>query len=488
MQATVKSLVAARRLVFLNGGFSMSDEATPTYVDMLDNYATGHRSIAAEFGAAALPTIAWQIDPFGHSATQGVLSSPSAGFQGVMWGREPSDFKAACRPGRALERIWLPSPSLGAAAATFAATFFDGGYDFPPWNRCSLTGNASQCSHAQGVADATAFAATEIVDKRAPALRGNDVLLNMGTDWAYENAIMDAAYPAQGALFEYVDGVIDGLNADPAGRFRAFYSTAADYVAEKLTSNVTLPALVTDLFPYSNDVAGHQNWAGYFTSRPAFKGYVRECSAVQQSARQLQALAGGVAGVGPTNSLFTLERAMGVAQHHGAISGTSVQEVNDDYVSRLAAGRAAAFAGLAGSLAAISGYTGEVFTPCELANATLCAPLEAGAPTVVLAYNALGQTVPAAPVRLSAGLPPGILSWAVYDATGAAVTAQLVPPSPRGARYTTAPPSPRSGSASEERCPQRATPPSSSCRATRRAVLRPRTQAQSLRAQAPTLR
>lgn len=434
MRAAVRGLVSSRQLVFLNGAFSMHDEAAPTYTDMLDNLATGHRSIASEFGEEALPTLAWQIDPFGHSATHALLSSPYAGFQGVMWGREPADFKVACRPGRALERVWLPSPSLGAAgAATFGATFFDPGYDFPTWNRCGLTGNVSMCMHAQGFADAAKLGAAEIANLRSLAVRGDDVLLNMGTDWAWLNALLDPTYPSQGALFDYVDGVIEGLNADPQKRFVAFYSTAADYVASKLSANLTLPALVSDLFPYNNDVAGHQNWVGYFTSRPSFKGYVRESSSVLQSARQLQAMVGGVADTGPTNALFTLERAMGVAQHHDAISGTAVQEVNDDYISRLAAGRAEAFAAVAEAFAAATGYTGEVFSPCELANATLCAPLESGLPTVMLVYNALGQAAAAAPVRVSAGFPDGVVSWSVFDADGAPVTAQLVPLSPRDA-------------------------------------------------------
>ena len=433
MKADFRSLVSDRRLVFLNGAFSMHDEAAPTYIDMLDNLAVGHRNIAGEFGVGALPTLAWSIDPFGHSSTMSYLSSPQAGFQGVMWGREAADFKALSRPGRALERVWAPSRSL-LDTATFGATFYDPGYDFPTWNRCTLTANVSACARAQGAADAAALGAAEIAGLRAPAVRGNDVLLNMGTDWSYHNAVADPAYPQQGALFDYVDGVIAGLNADPAGRFRAFYSTAADYVASKLAnSNLTLPALLCDLFPYSNDVAGHQNWVGYYTSRPSFKGYVRETSAVLQSARQLQALAGGVADAGPTNALFALERAMGVAQHHDAISGTAVQEVNDDYVARLAAGRAEAWVAVGEALAAASGYTGEPFAPCELANATLCAPLEAGRPTVVLVYNALGQAADAAPVRLSAGLPAGVASWAVFDSDGAAVTAQLVPPSARDA-------------------------------------------------------
>ena len=57
MRADVRGLVASRRLVFLNGAFSMHDEAAPTYIDMLDNLATGHRSIASEFGVQALPTV-----------------------------------------------------------------------------------------------------------------------------------------------------------------------------------------------------------------------------------------------------------------------------------------------------------------------------------------------------------------------------------------------------------------------------------------------
>ena len=158
---------------------------------------------------------------------------------------------------------------------------------------------------------------------------------------------------------------------------------------------------------------------------------MRESSSVLQSARQLQALVGGVADVGPLNALFALERAMGVAQHHDAISGTAVQEVNDDYIARLAAGRAEAFAAVAEALAAATGYTGEVFSPCELANVTICAPLEAGQPTVVLVYNPLGQAEAAAPIRVSAGFPTGVASWSVFNSDGVAVTAQLVPLSAR---------------------------------------------------------
>ena len=430
MQATIRGLVANKQLVFINGGWSMHDESSPSYIDMLDNTAVGHRAISEAFGIEALPRVTWQIDPFGHSAFQGVLSSSLAGSQGVMWGREPADFKIASEYNRAIERVWLPSVSLGASAAAFGAVFYDKGYSSPSWNACGSNSNVTICSHARGFADAT-VAANEIYSSRIRAVRGNDVQILFGSDFTWENAVLDPSNPSSGAWFNYVDGIIDGLNADPEKRFIASYSTPADYIAAKLSSNLTLPALTQDLFPYNDDTAGHNMWSGYFTSRPAFKGYVRETSAVLQSARQLQALVGGIADTGPTNPLFALERAMGVSQHHDSVSGTARENVNKDYAARLSVGRADAFVAIGEAFAASSGYTGEAFAPCELANVTLCAALEAGNAAVVFIYNALGQALPAAPIRLSVGLPNGVESYAVVDANGANVTAQLVPLSTR---------------------------------------------------------
>lgn len=174
-------------------------------------------------------------------------------------------------------------------------------------------------------------------------------------------------------------------------------------------------------------------WSGYFSSRPSFKAYVRESAAYMQAARQLQALVGGVADVGPTNPLFALERALAIAQHHDAIAGTAQQHVNDDYVHLIDGGRAGAFASIAASLAAATGYAAHAFVVCALANVTLCPALEAGLPAVVLLYNALSHAVADAPVRLSVGLPPGVAAYAVSDSAGAPVTAQLVPLTARDA-------------------------------------------------------
>ena len=82
VKASVRALVASKQLIFLNGGWSMHDEASPSFVDMLDNTAVGQRAILDNFGPSALPKLTWQIDPFGHSAFQGMMSGALAGYAG----------------------------------------------------------------------------------------------------------------------------------------------------------------------------------------------------------------------------------------------------------------------------------------------------------------------------------------------------------------------------------------------------------------------
>ena len=63
---------------------------------------------------------AWQIDPFGHSATQASeLSSPIGGFSSLFFGRIDYQDRALRENTSSLEMIWRASPSLGATAQVF---------------------------------------------------------------------------------------------------------------------------------------------------------------------------------------------------------------------------------------------------------------------------------------------------------------------------------------------------------------------------------
>ena len=57
MKDRVKGLIKSGQLELINGGWSMHDEACPTYDDMINNMLIGHEWIEQEFGVK--PRIGW---------------------------------------------------------------------------------------------------------------------------------------------------------------------------------------------------------------------------------------------------------------------------------------------------------------------------------------------------------------------------------------------------------------------------------------------
>ena len=242
-----------------------------------------------------------------------------------------------------------------------------------------------------------------------------DIMLVMGGDFQHENSP---------SWYLNTDALIHYLNLD--GRVRAFYSTPSLYADAKLEAGRSYTKKTADFMPYA--IFPHGYLTGFYSSRPGLKGYIRETSSVFAAARQLQAFAGGAADMGRGNPLYRLERALGVAQHHDAITGTSRQDVAYDYARRLAAGREDAEVLLSAALSRLVGGPGAgvPFEACDLSNTTICPALEAGRPVVLLLYNQQAQAR-ALNLRLPVGLPPGVASWALSDAAGAPLPAQRLP-------------------------------------------------------------
>ena len=55
--------------------YIVHDEAATHYIDMIDQTTLGHRLLKDSFGDDGIVTVGWQLDPFGHSATQAALLS-----------------------------------------------------------------------------------------------------------------------------------------------------------------------------------------------------------------------------------------------------------------------------------------------------------------------------------------------------------------------------------------------------------------------------
>ena len=111
-----------------------------------------------------------------------------------------------------------------------------------------------------------------------------------------------------------------------------FYSTPSCYLYALNQANRTWISKTDDFFPYA--IREHEFFTGYFTSRPAFKRYERYANNVLQMTRQLNAFSN----VNLRKNLFPVSEAMGLMQHHDAISGTERQHVQDDYMQRVSEG------------------------------------------------------------------------------------------------------------------------------------------------------
>mgnify|MGYP005983685083 CR=1 FL=1 len=117
-------------------------------------------------------------------------------------------------------------------------------------------------------------------------------------------------------------------------KYNLIYSTPSCYLKAVHDANQKFVEKTDDFFPYSSD--GNSFWTGYFTSRPTLKRFERQANNFLQVCKQVYALDD----LGPEDwvDLNSLREAMGIMQHHDAITGTEKQHVADDYARILQEG------------------------------------------------------------------------------------------------------------------------------------------------------
>lgn len=112
MHDTVRSLLANQQWIFVNGGWCMHDEATTHYMGMIDQMTLGHDFLVHTVGLGGteiLPTIAWQLDPFGHSFTQAKLMTARNGMNALYFGRIDYQDLELRKLTQECEGLWYPT-------------------------------------------------------------------------------------------------------------------------------------------------------------------------------------------------------------------------------------------------------------------------------------------------------------------------------------------------------------------------------------------
>jgi lysosomal alpha-mannosidase len=162
----------------------------------------------------------------------------------------------------------------------------------------------------------------ERLDQLITYYRTNNIIIPMGTDFQFQSAEKN---------FINMDRMIAGFKDND--RYNVIYSTPSCYIKAvneaAAAQDVEFTVKTDDYFPYASDT--HTYWAGYFTSRPNLKRNERLGNNLLQAAKQLASFS-KVNGVDHDQDLSYLKRVMGILQHHDAITGTSKENVAQDYI------------------------------------------------------------------------------------------------------------------------------------------------------------
>jgi hypothetical protein len=213
------------------------------------------------------------------------------------------------------------------------------------------------------------------------------------------------------------------VNEQYGDLYHVFYSNPTQYTQARAEENLVWTVKTDDFFPYAD--CAHCYWGGYFTSRPTLKRLERQSSSYLQALKQLsvhipslplpsytveandQDISSSSSGANAISHspLFSLTAAVGLVNHHDAVTGTSKQHVAYDYIRILSAALTLAerTVGEVISRALLPSSTVDTNTnimlptlkACRMMNESICdvtQQLTVGSQVIVVAYNSLPRS------------------------------------------------------------------------------------------------
>lgn len=188
-KASVRFLIGNKQLSFVNGGWCMHDEATTHFMGMIDQTTLGHDFLKKELGI--IPSIGWQLDPFGHSATQASLLTAQVGFDALYFGRIDYQDMKIRHATQECEGLWSSSANFGANDTVFwgLTGSYSGNYEAPHGfcfdKRCQHDENhdpfLTNMTRAQLLDRVNLF--VKEIKAQSDMTKGNHIMVTMGSDF-----------------------------------------------------------------------------------------------------------------------------------------------------------------------------------------------------------------------------------------------------------------------------------------------------------------
>ncbi|EAS02485.2 glycoside hydrolase family 38 amine-terminal domain protein (macronuclear) [Tetrahymena thermophila SB210] len=321
-----KELVQSGKIEIINGGWTMHDEATTYFEDIIDQMTVGHQWVKENLGV--VPEIGWQIDPFGHQQTNAALFS-QMGFNAQWFARvDYQDFDYR-KQNKRLEMVWHPK-EYDEDAYIFSAINYQ--HYSPPRNFFFERGQ--QVTQSNVHQKAREF--VNYFQQMRQSFQTNHLIHTMGEDFTFSHSEV---------WFDSIDLLIEYINKrrDEFGMVIQ-YSTPSQYLKEINKQQKKWPVNNHDFYPYADTQNAY--WTGYFTSRPSLKGLTKDSGRYLQAIRNIfsfehisrrtqhfESYSDKI-----QQSLQYFEEQMAALMHHDAVSGTGKQRVVNDYIYRISNG------------------------------------------------------------------------------------------------------------------------------------------------------
>lgn len=275
------------------------------------------------------------------------------------------------------------------------------------------------------------------IKKKATGYATNSLLVPFGSDFQYTNASIN---------YENMDKLMAHMNTrtEQYG-MRLQYSTPTYYMKTLHSKNLEWEVKVDDFESYA--IGPDQFLVGFYSSRPDFKGFIRMASTQLRAANvaltNAVLLSESKPGTGDIakeiSALDVQTKALGVSQHHDAITSSQRRHVHRDYIKSLSIGQAAVDDSISRVVAAtISASNGtKWFTEaaprlvtCPYLNESTCPASTTGdGVTAVVFQNPTAQPMVAVPVKV----PIGTGKVTVTDSHHKVVASQRLPAWPTSA-------------------------------------------------------
>ena len=291
----VSHLLSTRQLSLVGAGLVSHDEALSPFFDVADQATLG-RSFVRVLLNRAPPSVAFQVDSFGHSRTTRKLLA-LMNFRAVVYNRVRWDLKIAFGKQRAMLFGWrvdgdgvqMGDPGFSSSPPSSSSSSSS---SLPPpfisvllkdhYNSPQTAALESSVALTQSTLDASAAAVYKWVRSSASSFPTRHLLFPVGGD---------NAFLSSGRYYDGLDAVIDQLRGSK-------YSVDARYSTIEAYLDAAQAELAGGLPPqiFEGSLASYQDqplhsWSGFYSSRPYLKQQISSLSSVLRSAELLHALA-----------------------------------------------------------------------------------------------------------------------------------------------------------------------------------------------------